>query len=165
MRLFPILILLIFIAGRTALGQSIKDTSSKKLNNAKQLNEIKIVGTKDFIEHKIDRVIINVSALLSNAGTNVIDVLNNAPGVEVIDNAITIRGKQGVTVYIDGKQSYLTGNDLYNDLQTLPSGTIDKIELMTNPPASYHVNGNAGVINIITKHNTVKGFNGNVSVS
>jgi len=130
-----------------------------------ELNEVKIVGSKPYLENKIDRVIINVSSLLSNTGTNAIEVLNNAPGVEVLDNSISLRGKSGVFVYIDGRQTYLAGKDLMNYLQSLPSGTIEKIEIIPNPPASFHVNGNAGVINIITKKNTAEGFTTSLSLS
>ena len=130
------------------------------------LKEVVIkAGPKAFTEQKLDGTIVNVAALISNTGVSAMEVLNNSPGVEVTDDAISLRGKQGVTVYIDGRQSYLAGKDLVDYLRSLPSATLDKIELMPNPPAKYHVNGNSGIINIITKKNNSQGFSGNLAVS
>lgn len=130
------------------------------------LNEVVIKSQrKAYTEQKIDRIIVNVDQLLSNTGVSAVEVLSNAPGVELIDNTLSLRGKQGVTIYIDGRQTFLTGTELVNYLNALPSGSIDKLELMPNPPVKYHVKGNSGVINIITKKNRTNGFNGNLAAS
>ncbi|HEX8024273.1 outer membrane beta-barrel protein [Mucilaginibacter sp.] len=120
---------------------------------------------KSYTEQKIDRTIVNVSQLLSNNGVSAIEVLNNTPGVNVTDDAISLRGKQGVTIYIDGRQTFLNGAQLVNYLKSLPSGTIEKLELMPVPPAKYHVEGNTGLINIITKKNHTEGFNGGLTAT
>lgn len=130
------------------------------------LKEVVIrAGQKPYTEQKIDRTIVNVSQLLSNNGVSAVEVLNNAPGVSVTDDAISLRGKQGVTIYIDGRQTFLDGTQLVNYLKSLPSGTIEKLELMPVPPAKYHVEGNAGLINIITKKNHTGGFNGGLTAT
>jgi iron complex outermembrane receptor protein len=130
------------------------------------LKEVVIrAGQKAYVERKIDRTVINVNQLLSNTGVSAVEVLNNAPGVEVTDDAISLRGKQGVTIYIDGRQTFLDGTQLVNYLKSLPSGSIEQLELMPIPPAKYHVEGNAGLINIITKKNRADGFNGSVSAT
>ena len=135
-------------------------------NNFSELKEVNIVSPqKNYITHQLDRVVINVGSLLSNTGTNALDVLNNAPAVQVTDDAISLRGKEGVTVYIDDRPSYLTGKDLLDYLKTLPSGTLDKIEIMTNPPGQYNAEGNAGIINIKTKKGKLKGFNAGLSAT
>ncbi len=131
-----------------------------------QLKEVRIISAqKNYIEHKADRIIVNVGALIGNSGTNAIDVLNNAPAVLVTDDGISLRGKEGVVIYIDDKPSYLTGKDLLNYLKNLPSGTLDKIEIMTNPPAKYNAEGTAGIINIKIKKGKTKGFNINLNTS
>lgn len=131
-----------------------------------QLKEVLIeAAPKAYVEQRIDRTVINVGALIANTGTNAAEVLNNAPAVEVTDEGVSLRGKQSVSIYIDGKQTFLDGKDLVTYLRSLPSSTLYQLELMPNPPAKYHVNGNAGVINIITKKTTVNGFNGNVSLA
>ncbi|MFC3560374.1 outer membrane beta-barrel protein [Pedobacter jamesrossensis] len=130
------------------------------------LKEVNVSGKKAFVEQKIDRLVVNVDALISNAGTTALDVLSKSPGVNVDQNgAISFKGKSGVSIFIDDKPTYLSGTDLENYLRSLPSSSLEQIELMTNPPAKYDAAGNAGVINIKTKKNKVAGFNGSVNLS
>lgn len=131
-----------------------------------ELKEVTIeVGPKAYIQQKIDRTVVSVNALIANTGTNAAEALNNAPGVEVSEEGVSLRGKQGVTVYIDDKQTHLEGRNLISYLRSLPSDMLDKLELMPNPPAMYHSSGGGGVINISTKKVLARGFNGSVSVS
>ena len=131
-----------------------------------QLEEVAIVSKLPFVERKIDRTIINPDALISNAGSNALDVLAKSPGVMVTENGtIKLKGKSGVIVLIDDKPTYLSATDLESYLKSLPASQIKQIELMTNPPAQYDAAGNAGVINIKTKKSKLKGINGNVSVN
>lgn len=124
------------------------------------LKEVAVTGQKDFVEQKIDRTVVNVNALISNTGTNALEVLQKAPGVFVDqDGNITLKGKGGVMVMIDDKPTYLSAANLATYLRSLPSSALDKIELMDNPPAKYDAAGTAGVINIKTKKNAIKGFN------
>lgn len=124
------------------------------------LKEVAIRGKKSYIEQKIDRTIVNVNALISNTGNNALEVLEKAPGVHVdADGNITFKGKSGVLIMIDNKPTYLSGTNLSTYLRSLPSSSLDQIELMDNPPAKYDAAGNEGVINIKTKKNTIKGFN------
>jgi Outer membrane protein beta-barrel family/Carboxypeptidase regulatory-like domain len=128
------------------------------------LNEVVIKKRKPFIEQKIDRTVVNVDAFISTAGGDAMDVLEKSPGITVDQNGtITFKGKSGVVVFVDDKPTYLSGADLESYLKSLPSSTLDKIELMTNPPAKYDAAGGAGVINIITKKSKAKGFNGNAT--
>lgn len=125
------------------------------------LKEIMVQAKKPLIEMKADRLVVNVDAAPGNAGNNVLEVLEKAPGVAVDkDGNISLKGKQAVLVMIDGRPTYLTPGDLANYLRSLPASTIDQLELMTNPPAKYDAAGNAGVINIRTKKNKQQGFNG-----
>lgn len=130
----------------------------------KDLKEVAIVGKKAFIERKIDRTVVNVDALIANSGTTAMDVLEKSPGVLVDQNGvISLKGKQGVSIFIDGKPSYLSGEDLENYLRSLPSSALDQIELMTNPPAKYDAAGKGGVINIKTRKSNQTGWNGGVN--
>lgn len=130
-----------------------------------QLNEVSVVAKKSFIERKADRTIVNVDALIGNAGTNALEVLEKSPGVRVDQNgSISLKGKDGVLVLIDDKPTYMSGTDLQNYLRSLPSSTLDQIELMPNPPARYDAAGSAGVINIKTKQNKTQGLNGSLNL-
>jgi hypothetical protein len=130
------------------------------------LKEVAVVGKRPPIEQKADRTIINVDASPSNAGSTAMDVLEKAPGVTLDkDDNISLKGKQGVTIMIDGKPTYLSAAQLGDYLRSLPASAIDQIELMTNPSAKYDAAGNAGIINIRTKKNKLKGFNGNLNLT
>jgi iron complex outermembrane receptor protein len=131
-----------------------------------QLKQVVVSSKKPLFEVKIDKTVINVDAASSNAGANVIEVLEKSPGVYVDkDGNISLKGKSSVLVLIDGRPTYLSPADLYNYLRTLPSTAIDQIELMTNPPAKYDAAGNAGLINIKTKKNKTVGLNGSYNGS
>lgn len=130
-----------------------------------ELQAVTISATKPFIQKKIDRVVVNPDALIGNAGTTSLEVLEKAPGVLVdIDGNISMKGKPGVVVFIDNKPTYMAAADLANYLRSLPSTSVDAIELMTTPPAGYDAAGNAGIINIKLKKNMVKGLNGSVNL-
>ena len=96
-----------------------------------QLKEVTITGKKPFVEHKIDRTVINVDALATNQGISALDVLEKSPGILIdpVTGAIGLEGKQGVTVYIDDKKSYLTGNDLLAYLQACRRARCNKLNL------------------------------------
>lgn len=133
---------------------------------SKNLQEVAVVGKKPFIEQKADRMVVNVDASPSNAGATALDVLERSPGVTLDkDDNISLKGKQGVTVMIDNKPTYLTAAQLASYLKSLPASAIDQIELMTNPSAKYDATGNSGIINIKTKKNKTRGFNGNINLT
>ncbi|HVG41228.1 MAG TPA: TonB dependent receptor [Chitinophagaceae bacterium] len=130
------------------------------------LTGVSVTAKKAYIEQKIDRTVLNVDALISNAGLTALDVLENAPGVLVSsEGAVSLKGKTGVIIFIDDKPTYLSGADLANYLKSIPSSTLDKIEIMPNPPARYEASGNAGVINIRTKKNRLGGFNAGINLA
>ena len=134
--------------------------------STKDLNAVTVSAKKQFIERKIDKTVINPDAMISNAGATALEMLEKAPGVTVDkDGNISLKGKAGVIVMIDGKPSYMSGTDLVNYLTNMPSGNIDQVELMPNPPAKYDASGNSGIINIKLKKNKQKGFNGSLSTS
>ena len=129
----------------------------------KLLQGVNITATKPFIEHRLDRTIIHVANSIVSSGETAMDVLRKVPGVYVDkDGNISLQGKQGVQVMIDGKLSYLSAADLASMLNNMPSGSINQIVLMTNPPAKYDAAGSAGIINIQLKKNSEAGFNGSV---
>ena len=132
----------------------------------KTLEAVSVNSKKPFLQHKEGKTIINVDAAVTNTGTTVLEVLEKSPGVMVDKNGgISLQGKAGVLVMIDDKPTYLSGADLNNLLSSMSSTQVEQIELMPNPPAKYDASGNAGIINIKTKKNKVKGFNGTVTLS
>jgi len=129
-----------------------------------QLDNVAVVSKKPFIENKIDKTVVNVEASPTSTGLNTLEVLEKSPGVTVDnDGNISVKGKQGVIVLMDGKPTYLSGQDLANYLRNLPSNQLETIEIMTQPSAKYDASGNSGIINIKTKKNKNNGFNGTIT--
>lgn len=130
----------------------------------KNLAGVTVSSRKPLVEQKIDRTIVNVDAAASNVGATALEVLEKAPGVTVDkDGNISLKGKQGVQVYIDGRASYLSGTDLANYLRSLNASQLETLEIMTNPPAKYDAAGNSGIINIKTKKTKQVGYSGSLS--
>lgn len=132
---------------------------------SKELSNVSVTGRKPLVEQKIDRMVVNVEAAVTNVGSSALDVLEKSPGVSVDkDGNISLKGKQGVVVLIDGRETQLGGTDLANYLRSLHSNQLEQIEIMTNPPAKFDASGTSGVINIKTKKNRQMGYNGSVSL-
>ena len=128
------------------------------------LGNVTVISEKPFIEQKLDRTIVNVDASPSNAGATALEVLEKSPGVTVDnDGNISLKGKQGVIIMMDGKQTYLSGSDLANILRNMPASALDQVEIMTNPSSKFDASGNSGVINIKTKKSKSKGSNGSIA--
>jgi outer membrane receptor protein involved in Fe transport len=127
-----------------------------------QLGNVTVTARKPMFEQQIDRMVINVKNSVTDAGGTALDVLEKSPGVIVNrqNNSISINGKQGVVVMINGKINYMPMDALVQLLEGISAGNIEKIELLTTPPSKYDANGNAGYINIVLLNNPFQGLNG-----
>ena len=133
---------------------------------SKDLAEVSVTARKPLVEQRIDRTIVNVEASITNIGTSALEVLEKAPGVTVDNEGnISLKGKEGVMVMVDGRPTQLGGADLANLLRSMSSNQLDQIEIMTNPPSRYDAAGNAGVINIRTKKSLRAGMNGSANLT
>jgi len=131
-----------------------------------ELSEISVVAQRPFIERRSDRLIINVENSILASGGTAMDVLERSPGVIVsAGESISIRGRSGIIFMIDGKPTPMTGLELSNYLKSLPSSTIDRIEIITNPSAKYDAAGNAGIIDIRMKKDQHQGTNGSLTAN
>jgi len=140
--------------------------SVKLLAAEKYLQLVSIAGRKPLMERKIDRTTFNVEAMPSAMGSNALEIFEQIPGITLDDQgAIALKGKAGVTVYIDDRPTYLWGLELANYLKSISGTTIEKIEVMPNPPAQYNAEGSGGVINIRLKKIRSRGWNGNLAAS
>ena len=147
-------------------GSSVSVGILKLITQNTTLQTVAVESKKPYIERQIDKTVLNVDALISNAGSTALEVLEKAPGVSVDkDGNISLKGKQGVIILMDGKPAYLSGSQLANLLKSMPSSAIEQIEIMTNPSAKYDASGNSGVINLKTRKNKMVGFNGSLTAS
>ena len=130
-----------------------------------RLAEVEVKAKKPLIERQMDKLVVNVSASPLSAGSNGNDILRRSPGVRIDkDGNITVNGKS-VEIWIDGKPSYLSGQQLKAMLDGTDGNTIEKIEIISNPSAKYDASGQGGIINIKTKRNMMKGLNGMLSAA
>ena len=128
------------------------------------LKEVVVNATKPMIEVKADKTIMNVEGSVNAVGQDALELLRKAPGVMIDkDDNLSLSGKNGVQVYIDGRPTPLSGADLAAYLKSLQSSSIEAIEIITNPSAKYDAAGNAGIINIRLKKNKSYGTNGSVN--
>jgi len=136
-----------------------------KLNKvAANLKAVVVTAQKPMVEMKADKMIVNVEGTINSVGSDALDLLRKSPGVMVDkDENLSLAGKNGVQVYVDGRPSPLSGQDLASYLKTLNSSQIEAIEIITNPSAKYEAAGNAGIINIRLKKNKSLGTNGSVN--
>ena len=129
------------------------------------LAKVLVKTNQDLIELDGNSIVYNVSKSITASGSSAFDALKKAPGI-YIDNesVITLNGKQGALILLDGKQTYLSGKELVDLLKSMPSSGIKSIEIINNPGAKYDASGSAGIINIKTNKTQTKGFNGTATV-
>jgi len=137
-----------------------KDFGKIKLKqSAKMLKEVNVSGSQKVIEMDGSNLIFNVSKSISAQGTNALELLGRAPGVNVgTDNNISLNGKAGAAVLIDGKQTYLSNREIAELLKSMSASEIKSIEIITSPSAKYDASGTAGIINVRTQKSNVQGF-------
>ncbi|WP_367913834.1 outer membrane beta-barrel protein [Leadbetterella sp. DM7] len=128
------------------------------------LNEVVVQGRKPMIENEIDRTIVNVEAMPGGNTGSAYSLLEKTPGVNVRDNSVSLNGKSGVAVFINGRPTNLAGRDLENYLKSLAAADIEKIELIDNPPARYDAAGGA-IINLKLRQNRNIGWAGSLNAS
>ena len=145
----------------------INDLGVYKLDpNSKNLKTVEVVGERNDFNNQLDKKTYTVGKNITNIGGSATDILQNIPSVNVdIDGKVSLRGSENVTVLIDGKPSTLTGANRQAILQQLPANAISEVEIITNPSAKYDADGMAGIINIKTKKDKLKGFNANTQVT
>ena len=134
-------------------------------NLSQVLNTVDITSKKPLIERKDGKVIINVSTSPLAAGSTAMEILSRIPGVTLDNNGnVSLRGKPGVSIMIDGKLTYLSSTQLANLLRATSGNTIQTIEIISNPSAKYDASGTGGIINIQLKKNSNFGTNGTVTL-
>jgi hypothetical protein len=148
-----------------SLGSNQQELGKLKLMpKARNLSAVKITGSEKLIEMDGSNIVFNVSKSISAQGSNALEVLGRAPGVAVgSDNTISLNGKAGAAILIDGKQTYLSGREIAELLKTMSSSDIRSIEIINSPSAKYDAAGTAGIINVRTIKSLVQGFSAGIT--
>ena len=132
-------------------------------SDKKMLKEVVVTEQRSQMSFEIDKRVFTVDQNIASTGGTASDVLVDIPSVEV-DNegTVSLRGSESVTIWINGKASGLTADNQGDILQQMPAGSIEKIEVITNPSAKHSPEGTAGIINIILKRDRKAGYYGSV---
>jgi outer membrane receptor protein involved in Fe transport len=146
-------------------GQNIVTENMVLKRVSNQLQEVKVIAKKPYIEVKPGKIVLNIQNSITAEGNSAYDILRQSPGVHVnsINETLMINGRQSALITIDGKPTNLTGDDLVSLLRSMQSSTIDQIEMITSTSAKYDASG-GGIINIISKKGTNIGTNGTVNL-
>jgi len=166
MKHFVILILLSALS-RFAAGQVSGQTDTASPASARRLQDVIIRGAKPPVQQSITGTTVNVANSLFSKGSSVLEILERSPGVMLDrrNNSISLNGRNGVTVMIDGKLVHMPEDELLEMLRGMNGDNIDRIELLTAPSAKYDASGSAGVINIVLKKNKRLGTTGSFSLN
>ncbi len=132
---------------------------------SRELASVAVIARKPIIEVLPDKTVFNVAGSLASTGISAFEVMRKAPGVFIDpQNNLIVEGKTGVNIYINGKSSPLSGEDLVSYLKSIQSSDIEAIEIITQPSAKYDAAGNAGIINLRLKKNKNFGNNGSLNI-
>jgi iron complex outermembrane recepter protein len=139
------------------------DMDLKISQQATQIKEVVVQAQRPLIRQEAGITTVDVKASTLNAGRSLAEVLKRVPGVTVDkDGQVSLKGKQGVMVMLDGKPLYMDAAQVGAMLKSIPADQVKEIEVLTSPSAKYDAAGNAGMINIKLEKGAYEGFNGSV---
>lgn len=145
-----------------AEAQNLKIDAINLESSALQLETVEVVSKKPFLEQRAGKLVVNVEDNITGQGGSVTDLLKKVPGVVVIGEQVSMAGKQGLTILIDGRPTKYM--DIQSLLREMPADNIKSIEVINQPGAAFDAEGSGGVINIILKKNSLLGTNGSVYI-
>ncbi|GAB2557362.1 outer membrane beta-barrel family protein [Spirosoma aerophilum] len=146
-----------------ANGQSLDLGTIKLPSSVKTLDEVTVLGQAALIEEKVDRLVYNADKDIMAKGGDATDILRKVPLLTVdLDGNVSIRGSQNIRVLINNKPSTIVASSVSDALKQIPADQIKSVEVITSPSAKYDAEGSGGIINIVTKKNSLQGLNLNV---
>lgn len=127
------------------------------------LKSVTVKGMRRVIKNDIDRLQYLVSNDPFSKGMNGIEVMGRVPMLNVSDESVSIIGKGITHIMLDGLILEMTADAVKAKLRSLKAEDIERIEVITIPPAKYKAEANAGYINIVMKRDQSKGWSGSIS--
>jgi hypothetical protein len=157
-----LLLLLSLFQQTGSAGKATPDTA-----RVKQMGEVIIRAQKPVYEQNAYGTIVNVGNDVLTPGSSALEALQRSPGIRLDPryNTLSLNGKSGITILINGKLTHLSPTQLMTFLNGMNADDIERIEIMNTPPANFDAAGSAGVINIVLKKNKRLGNHGSLSLS
>lgn len=147
----------------TISGEDVQVGKIYLKEDAQMLNEVEVVAQGSSMRFELDKKIFTVDQDIASAGASVTDVLENIPSVDVDqEGTISLRNSEDVEIWINGKPAGLNAENRGQVLQQMPAGSIEQIELITNPSAKFSPEGTAGIINLVMKKDRKAGYYGSL---
>jgi hypothetical protein len=129
------------------------------------LKEVSIVADRPLIKQEVDRIAYDVQADPESKVNTVLEMLRKVPLISLdADDNIKLKGSASYKVLINGRPSAMIARDPKEVFKSMPAANIQKIEVITTPPAKYDSEGLAGIINIITNKKVDAGYNGSIGI-
>jgi outer membrane receptor protein involved in Fe transport len=149
---------------RVTAGQDVETGIIKLAQTVQKLAEVTVTEQKALFEEKSDRMVYNAEKDITIRGGDATDVLKKIPSIAVdLDGNVQLRGSGNIKVLINNKPSSVVARSISDALKQIPADIIKQVEVITSPSAKYDAEGTAGIINIITKKNTLQGTSGSIS--
>jgi len=143
-----------------ASGSAINVGKISLAASASQLKEVSVTAARPLMKQEVDRISYDIQADPDSKALSVLDMMRKVPLLTVDGNDnIQLKGSGNYKILINGKESALVAKNPSDILKSMPATNIEKIEVITTPPAKYDAEGLAGIINIITKRNADQGYN------
>ena len=93
--------------------------------SSKKLEDVSVTARRPLIEIKADKTVFNVEGSINAQGSNALELLQKSPGMRVDNNDnISMKGKTGVKIYIDGKMTQLDTKSLAAYLKSINSNDM-----------------------------------------
>lgn len=158
---------LVLPIGLSKSAQKILDLGTVYLKSrANSLKEIAVTAERPVIRQKADRIIYELRADPESKANSVLAMMRKVPYLSLDgEDNLLMKGSASFKVLINGKSSGSLQNNLKAVLRSIPASTIERIEVITNPPSRYDAEGLAGIIDIITVHKMNDGINGSLNTT
>lgn len=134
--------------------------------NSKQLKAVSINADKPIVSREADRLVYDLQADPESKVYNVLEMMRKVPMLSLDgEDNILLKGNANYKILINGRPSSMVARNPKDVLRAMPASSIDRIEVITTPPAKYDAEGLVGIINIVTHKNIDNGYNGSVNIS
>ncbi|TDQ09252.1 outer membrane beta-barrel family protein [Pedobacter metabolipauper] len=147
-----------------AVPQTIDVGTLELRPDVKQLKGVEVTSARPLVRQESDRLVYDLQSDPDSKGSNLLDMMRKVPFVSVdADQNILLKNNSSFQIFINGKPSALVTHNPKEVLRSMPASAIQKIEVITNPPAKYDAEGFAGIINIVTNKKPGDGYSGTLN--